>query len=71
MARTIRLTDEVLRDQLIVNEKVFKMTSAEFYELFASGMLKDNGHDPAYMHWAWLYEIAVKAGVATKPAARI
>jgi len=65
MARTVHLTDEVLRDELRHFEEAHGMSSADFYEKFTSGMAGDS---PDIVEWAWLYEVAVQAGALTAVA---
>jgi hypothetical protein len=62
MAKIVRLTSELLRQELAKLEHDHGMTSVEFYEHYQAGDLKES---EAFMRWAWLCAVALRRGMLT------
>jgi hypothetical protein len=65
MVRAIKMTAQRLRAELARREAEHGMPSAVFYERFTAGQAGDS---PDVVEWAWLCEIAMKAGHLASPA---
>ena len=66
MAKTTRLTPELLQDELARYEGRYKMPSLDFLDKYQSGQMGDSRE---VMRWAWLCSVALRLGMLTRSEA--
>ena len=57
MARSEKLTDERLAQELEQLEREYRMSSADFFERYQAGVMGDS---KPILRWAWLYSVALR-----------